>query len=125
MRRASAIDANQPEIVKALRAVGASVAVLSGCGNGIPDLLVGYRRQTHLLELKDSAKPPSARQLTPDQKRWHATWAGRPVHVVLTVDEALAAVGVVPVAYGCPRCASGSLDHSERCLCVCHPGATP
>lgn len=93
MRRAAQVDGNQADIVDGLRGVGASVAILSGVGGGVPDLLVGYRRQTFLFEVKDGAKSPSRRQLTPDQKLWHATWAGRPVHVVLTVDQALEVIG--------------------------------
>ena len=41
MRRASRIDKNQPMIVEALRAEGASVVHLHQLGKGIPDLLVG------------------------------------------------------------------------------------
>ncbi|HJP47915.1 hypothetical protein [Acinetobacter venetianus] len=43
MRRAAKIDANQTEIVKALRKFGASVQSLASTGKGCPDLLVGFR----------------------------------------------------------------------------------
>lgn len=95
MRRASRTDANQAAIVAALRRAGASVQPLHAVGQGCPDLLVGYRGQTLLLEVKDGAKPPSARRLTPDQVDWHAAWRGSPVAVVCTVSEALEAAGVV------------------------------
>ena len=88
------IDANQPEIVKALRAVGASVQSLAEVGRGVPDLLVGYRGKQHLLEVKDGSKPPSARRLTEDEQNWHDAWRGK-VWVVKTVDEALEAIGAV------------------------------
>ena len=52
MRRAAKIDANQTEIVKALRQVGASVQSLASTGKGCPDLLVGFRGVNWLLEVK-------------------------------------------------------------------------
>ena len=63
MRRAARVDENQGLIVKALRACGATVRIITQ-GDGIPDLLVGYRGHTILMEVKDGNKPPSARQLT-------------------------------------------------------------
>ncbi len=93
MRRAARVDDNQAEIVKALRSVGASVQSLAAAGDGIPDLLVGFRRATYLLEVKDGRKKPSARELTPDQIAWHAEWIGGPCVVVNSVGEALAAIG--------------------------------
>lgn len=91
MRRAARIDANQPAIVKALRAIGCSVTETSGVGGGFPDLAVGFRKRTTLLEVKDGSKPPSARELTPDQVLWHISWRGQ-VAVVTSVEEAIAAV---------------------------------
>ncbi len=93
MRRAAAVDDNQREVVRALRLVGASVQHLHQVGAGCPDLMVGYRRQTFLLEVKDGAKIPSLQRLTPDEKTWHATWRGLPVMVVRDVSEALQAIG--------------------------------
>lgn len=43
MRRAPRTDANQAEIVAALRTRGALVQSLAGVGAGVPDLLVGWR----------------------------------------------------------------------------------
>lgn len=91
MRRAR-IDANHRAIVTALRAAGASVVSLASVGQGCPDIVAGVRGRTLLLEVKDGAKPPSARRRTPDQVRWHAAWAGAPVVVVTSVDEALEAI---------------------------------
>ena len=90
----SKVDRNQAEIVAALRKAGASVQSLATIGNGCPDLLVGFRRETTLLELKDGTKPRSARQLTPDQIEWHIGWSGGRCMVVNSVAEALAAIGV-------------------------------
>lgn len=92
MRRASRTDANQAEIVAALRGVGASVHPLHMVGDGCPDLLVGLRNVNYLIEVKDGSKPPSARQLTPDQREWHGAWRGN-VAVVKSVEEALTLVG--------------------------------
>ena len=92
MRRAARIDANQGEIVSALRSVGALVQPLSEVGKGVPDLLVGIHGRLLLLECKDGAKPPSERRLTPEQEAWHAAWAGFPVWVVTDVEQALGKV---------------------------------
>lgn len=94
MRRAAKVDANQDQIVVALRAAGASVNSLAPVGKGLPDLLVGFRGTNYLLECKDGNKPPSARELTPDQIEWHLNWRGHAV-VVTSADEALAAIGAI------------------------------
>ena len=52
------VDDNQNEIVAALRACGATVRIINQ-GGGIPDLLVGYRGNTILIEVKDGAKVPA------------------------------------------------------------------
>ena len=93
MRRAARIDANQPEIVAALRGVGAAVQPLHTVGKGCPDLLVSHRMTNYLIEIKDGAKPPSARRLTQDQLDWHDAWRA-PVFVVSTIAEALAVIGM-------------------------------
>lgn len=93
MRRAARTDANQAEIVAALRAVGAVVQDLSRVGEGCPDLLVSHGGRMALLEVKDGRKPPSARQLTPAQVAWHRAWRAK-VWVVSSVEEALSALGI-------------------------------
>ena len=92
MRRAAKIDENQPEIVDALRKIGALVTILSAVGNGVPDLVVWYRGLWTMLEVKDGAKPPSARKLTGDQERWHAVHRDARVYVVTSAEEAIAAI---------------------------------
>lgn len=86
--RAAKIDANQPEIVAALRKIGCTVQILSSVGKGCPDILVGYRGRNFLLEIKDGAKSVSAQKLTPDQVEWHDLWNGQ-VNVVNCVDQAI------------------------------------
>ena len=92
MRNAK-VDANQQEIVETLRSRGASVQSLARVGDGCPDLLVGWRGKNTVLEVKDGAKSPSRRRLTPDERRWHALWLGQ-VETVSTVEQATAAVFV-------------------------------
>lgn len=99
MRSYARVDDNQESIVSALRRVGASVQSLAAVGKGTPDLLVGYRGRTFVLEVKNPAQEPNKQRLTPLEASWHSTWRGSPVAVVRTVDEALVAVG----ARLCPR----------------------
>lgn len=95
-RRAARVDDNHGDIRAAYRAVGAVVEDTSGVGDGFSDLVVSYRDQVYLVEVKDGSKPPSARKLTPDQVKFHARQlsAGVVVHVVTSVDDALAVIGV-------------------------------
>ncbi len=90
MRFAARTDHNQAEIVAALRHAGALVCSLAGVGQGVPDLLVSAGRGLILLEVKNGAKPPSARKLTSAQRCYQAM--GWPVTVVTNVDDALAAL---------------------------------
>ena len=92
-RYAARTDANQSEIVEALRTVGCTVQPLHAVGQGVPDLLVGRSGVNILLELKDGSKRPSARKRTPAQLSWHDAWRGQVV-TVSSVQEALEAVGV-------------------------------
>lgn len=93
MRLRHKVDRNQAEVVAALRAVGASVEVASGVGKGFPDLVVGYRGKTFLLEVKDGQAPVSQRVLTPDQASWHQKWRGHAA-VVESAQEALVVVTI-------------------------------
>lgn len=94
MRRAAASDANQKEIVVALRAVGCMVIPCHAVGQGFPDLVVGYQGDTFLIEVKDPSQPKHRHELTPAQKLFHAAWPGKPIAKVFTVKEALEAVGI-------------------------------
>lgn len=94
MRRATRIDENQREIVAALRAAGATVEPLHFVGRGFPDILVGYRGQNYLIEIKDGRKPPSRRRLTPDERAWHGHWRGQ-VAIAESIEDALRIIGAV------------------------------
>ena len=87
--RAKKTDANQASIVAVLRAVGATVVDLSAVGKGCPDLLVGFRGATFLLEVKARKG-----RTTPDQDIFYAWWRGAPVAIVRTADDALATIGI-------------------------------
>lgn len=82
-------DLVEPPIVAALRAIGATVLI---CDH--PDLIVGYRGETFLLEVKDPSKRNHADRLKPSQVQLFAEWQGGPLHVVESVDEALGVLGV-------------------------------
>lgn len=86
MRRAAKIDANHDQIVSVARAYGATVQSLAAVGRGCPDLLIGYRGHTLLVEVKDGTKPPSARQLTNQQLDWHANWKGGTVAIIKDIE---------------------------------------
>jgi len=68
MRRAARVDANQEQIVSALRAAGAYVWII-----GLPvDLLVGYNNHTFLVEIKTDSK----KRLTSLQADFFENWIG-------------------------------------------------
>ncbi|WP_136420299.1 hypothetical protein [Herbaspirillum sp. ST 5-3] len=86
-------DANQTEIVEALRAADCFVQSLANVGKGCPDLLVGRDMRWFTFEVKDGSKPPSARKLTRDEQTWHdRARLFAPVHIVESVEQALAIV---------------------------------
>ena len=90
MAYARKVDRNQAEIVDALRQVGASVFSLHRVGHGCPDILVGYRGTSYLMEVKsDNGK------LNDNEREWIANWRGMDVAVVRTVDEALETIGAM------------------------------
>lgn len=84
--RAAKSDRNQPEIVSALREIGATVKVLSTVGQGFPDLCVGYAGVNALLEVK----MPDGK-LTPDQVVLHGEWRGK-IRIVRSAKEAVETV---------------------------------
>lgn len=84
-------DANHAEIVAALRQAGCSVADLSHVGRGFPDIVVWSQVQDrmHLMEIKT----PKGK-LNKRQQEWFDKWGGPKPHVVRSVEEALAVVGI-------------------------------
>ena len=88
MRRAARRDANEQDIIKAMREAGAYVKAIND--EGLFDLLVSYRGETLLIEVKDGAKPPSARRLTDAEQKFHDEWPGADLYIVNSVEEAVA-----------------------------------
>lgn len=88
-KRAAKRDENEKPIIKALEKVGAIVQQISE--TDAPDLLVGFRGQNYLLEVKN---PDNYGKLRPGQLKWHAVWEGQ-VCTVETIDEALRAIGAI------------------------------
>jgi hypothetical protein len=93
MRRSAKVDANQAEIVAALRKAGAHVQSLATIGKGCPDLMVSHAGVWHLFEVKDPDKPQSKRALTADQEEWHRKANAR-VWVITTAEEAIMYLGL-------------------------------
>lgn len=87
MRRAARRDANERQVIDALRACGAYVKQIND--EGLADLLVFYRGHTLILEVKDGDKPPSARALTPAEAKFHDEWPGQNLYIVNSEHEAL------------------------------------
>lgn len=90
MRKAKT-DANQQEIVGFLRLAGCSVAITSAAHDGFPDIVVGYKGVTVLVEIKDGNQAPSKRKLTPKQIEFHNSFTGA-ITVVENIDQAIALV---------------------------------
>ena len=88
MRRAAKADANQAEIVAALRARGATVQHTHQIPGAL-DLIIGYHGTDVRVEIKDGSKPASAQKLTPAEQKVFDTWKGRPIEVVTSVDDAM------------------------------------
>lgn len=91
MRRAGNRDRVERDIVAALRACGRHVTLLSAAVDGVPDALVTWPGGFALLEFKSPGG-----KLSPAQMAWHRAYNGPPgtLHVVRTLDEALAATGL-------------------------------
>ena len=87
MRYAARVDANQDQIVSALRSAGAYVWII-----GLPvDLLVGYKGHTFLVEIKTNAK----KGLTALQADFFENWSGSTLARIDSPDAALRMIGVL------------------------------
>jgi hypothetical protein len=87
MRHAKRVDANQDQIIIALRAAGAYVWII-----GLPvDLLVGYKGHTFLVEIKTDAK----QRLTALQQDFFKNWGGSTLARIDSPDAALRMIGVL------------------------------
>ncbi len=91
MRQAAKVDANQTELVAALRKAGASVQSLGQVGGGCPDLLIGFKGKNLLAEVKDPNQP---RKVNRKQVKWHDEWKGQ-VTVIETPNDAFRLLGLI------------------------------
>ena len=82
-------DRNQSAIVAALRKAGRRVQDAHTIGQGFPDLVCCCPSgRVVLLEVKAPNGVLNEREL-----RWHAEWAGAPVFIVRSIEEALEVTG--------------------------------
>lgn len=89
MKRATKDD-NHDEIAKAFLRVGASVIHTHAVGRGFPDLLVCFRNQVYLVEIKNPNSYYGRKGLNELQKKLRDE--GWPVCVIRTCDEAMALI---------------------------------
>lgn len=85
-------DANHREIVEAFEKMGIDVLDLADQGGGCPDLVIGCFKKNHLVEIKNKKTSYGRRGLNKLQKEWASRWQGSPVHIVTSVDEAVALI---------------------------------
>ena len=79
------VDANQKSIVRALREIpGVSVFETHMVGKGFPDICIGYKGRTILIELKSSLKD----KLTLPEQNFQVYWTGE-VYVCSTLGSVL------------------------------------
>ena len=78
-------DKNHVEISAAFRKMGAMVLNLSRQGEGVPDVLVGFRGHTILVEVKSTKRAT----YTEAQKKFIAEWTGGMVVRVDSVDDVI------------------------------------
>lgn len=87
-RYAAKRDQTETQIIEALRRIGATVYPLSDAG--LPDLIVGYRQKTYLLECKSGKNKLNERQC-----KFFEEWRGGACYIVRDMKEALIAVGAL------------------------------
>ena len=98
-RRRRKPDANQREIVAALRAAGYAVQVLHHVGDGFPDLLAAnpLDKLNILIEVKATGQ-----SLTPSESRFFSEWPGLRL-MTESGEQALKQLAQLRAAYGSKR----------------------
>ena len=91
MTYAKRVDLNHQEVVKTLRSLGATVFDASGIGRGFPDLVVGFKQQTILVEIKSSEQ----KRFTNAQLKFMADWKGSAVVRINDVDGAIRLINLL------------------------------
>ena len=82
------VDGNQRQIVRAVRAMGATVQVLSEVGKGFPDIIIGCNGYNVLIEIKNDEQSASNQRLTVAEKRFHNSWNGE-IYIIRNIEEAI------------------------------------
>lgn len=92
VRHAFRKDKSQTDIVTVLRKLGCTVVSVH-IPHG-PDLLVGHKGKTYLVEVKSPRDPKTYKvgKLSEGQETFIKDWNGSPVAVVYTPEEAITAV---------------------------------
>ncbi len=93
MRRAAKIDANQNEIVKTIRKIGATVLITSQLKNCF-DILVGCNGINYIMEIKDGSLPPSKKRLTDGELKFKESWNGGEYYIVESVEQAIKIISI-------------------------------
>jgi Holliday junction resolvase len=93
MYRPRRVDENQKTLVHTFIALGASVLNLSTVGRGCPDLLIGYKGKTVLVEIKRDEKA----KYTEPQVKFMQNWKGGPVCRIDSVDAAIRLIKMLDI----------------------------
>ena len=87
------VDNNQLDIVKAFRSMGATVLNLSTVGKGCPDLLIGYKGISVLVEVKSKTG-----KFTEPQLKFMEQWQGGAVNRIDSVDGAIRLIKLLDIS---------------------------
>jgi hypothetical protein len=94
MTYAKRVDLNHAEVVKTLRSLGAGVVDMSRVGQGFPDLLVHYKGQCVLVEVKSG----EAKKFTQAQLNFISNWQGPAIVRINDVDGAIRLVKMIDIS---------------------------
>lgn len=89
MRKRAKKDDNHDDIAGAFRRLGWSWLDTHQLGDGAIDGIAGKTGHNVLVEIKDGAKPPSRRRLTPHEKEFHRLWRG-PIAIIQSIEDVVA-----------------------------------
>ena len=84
-RRAAKVDDNQKEIIALFRKLGWTVLIISQLKNCC-DIIVSKSGRTVAIEIKDGAKPASARKLSDGEVKFRDAWQGEYALVICNDD---------------------------------------
>lgn len=107
-RTACKIDANQPDIVAALRRMGAHATSTAAVGKGFPDIVVAYQppHKGRAVWTPMEIKVPGCK-LNQDQEDFHAACPA-PIPVVYSELEATLAIAELARPVLCAKCGAAA-----------------